>query len=337
MKIRFTFLFGALILVGGLTSCDSDEQVYSLDQPTNSLEIAATPISPTATWVLTATSVPTTVTPTLTPIPPFEILIELFEYDREQPLNIEILEEETRDSVVIQSLKYNGAESPNYHKPMRVTAYLVLPDGNGPFPAVFYLHAGGMSKDQYLDEAIFLAKQKVVCLLIDGPLSSIRSSRLDPFDWQNVRTYYIRTVIDVRRGIDLFESLPQVNPNKIGYVGHSYGATWAGVIAGVETRIKAYVIMAGAVEISKLDTPEVPELDAIRYLSYAAPTSYLFQFAEDDVFIDHDEAQLYFDSANEPKSILWYDTDHFTLQHVGQTDRLRWLSKQLGFYLRGLP
>ena len=52
-----------------------------------------------------------------------------------------------------------------------ISAYLVIPEGNGVFPAVLYLHAGGMSKDQFLEEAILLAQQGVVCLLIDGAKS----------------------------------------------------------------------------------------------------------------------------------------------------------------------
>jgi len=263
--------------------------------------------------------------------------VELFDYDRTHPLDMVVEAEEVRDGITIQSVKYYGADHPAYQRPLRVTAYLVLPPGDGPFPAILYLHAGMMTKDQYLDEAIFLAKQNVVCLLIDGPLSSTRSARLDPFDWQKVREYYIRTVVDVRRGFDLLESLPQVNPDELAYVGHSYGATWAGVIAGVETRIKAYVIMAGYAQVSENDTPQVPELDAIRYIGHAAPAAYLFQFAEHDAFIDEDEAWLYFNTANEPKTILWYDTDHFGLQFAGQADRLTWLSEQLGFTLEGLP
>jgi hypothetical protein len=117
----------------------------------------------------------------------------------------------------------------------------------------------------------------------------------------------------------------------MAYVGHSYGATWGGVLAGVETRLRAYVLMAGYAQVSENDTPQVPELDAIRYLGHAAPAAYLFQFAENDVFIDHTEAQLYFDTANEPKTMLWYDTDHFALQQASQADRLSWLGQQLGF------
>ena len=282
----------------------------------------------------TGTPRPTpTITPTPTQIPPYESLVGIFEYNDEHPVDLVVEAEEVREGVIVQTVKYYGAEHWAHHRPLRVTAYLVLPVGNGPFPALLYLHAGGMDKDQYLDEAVLLAKSGVVCLLIDGPISSVRGSRLDPFDLLKVRDAYIRTVIDLRRGVDVLESLPQVDPQRMAYVGHSYGATWGGVQAGLETRLRAYVLMAGYPQISENDTPQVPEMDAIRYLGFAAPAAYLFQFAEHDAFIDRDEAQLYFDTANEPKTMLWYDTDHFTLQHVSQADRLQWLGRWLGFYV----
>ncbi len=294
--------------------------------------------TPTPTETSTPSPTPTntpwptpSITPTPTPIPPYETLVEIFAYDQEFPVDLVVEAEEDREGVTVQTVKYNGTVHPTYHKAVRVSAYLVLPAGNGPFPAILYLHAGGMDKDQYLDEAILLAQHGVVCLVIDGPLSSVRSSRLDPFNVRAVREAYIRTVIDLRRGVDALESLPQVDPERMAYVGHSYGATWGGVLAGLETRLRAYVLMAGYAQVSENDTPEVPELDAIHYLGHAAPAAYLFQFAEDDVYIDREEAQLYFDTANEPKTMLWYDTDHLTLQHVGQADRLSWLGEQLRF------
>jgi dienelactone hydrolase len=326
-----------LILVSlALVGCNS-----SLETPLLATSPAETP-DPVFSPTLTSTQVPPTrtpqpdptITPTPTLIPPYETLVEIFEYDHEQPVDLVVEAEDTRDGVIVQNVKYYGAEHWAYHRPLRVTAYLVLPVGDGPFPALLYLHAGMMNKDQYLDEAVLLARSGVVCLLIDGPLSSSRGSRLDPFDLPKVRDAYIRTVIDLRRGVDLLESLPQVDPQRMAYVGHSYGATWGGVLAGLETRLQAYVLMAGYAQISENDTPQVPELDAIRYLGFAAPAAYLFQFAEHDAFIDRDEAQLYFDTANEPKTMLWYDTDHFTLQHVSQADRLNWLGSHLGFLIR---
>jgi len=357
VKSRFGMIVVIQCLVLFLVSCQTEQTAPTiiLDQ-INSLQPEISPshtatsttqqiISPTATTTSepsqtsTATEMPATntprptktITPTATDVPPYEILIDIFAYDQEFPVDLVIEAEEIQDGVIIQTVKYFGAENKIYQKALRVPAYLVLPEGNGPFPAILYLHAGMSSKDQYLDEAILLARNGVISLLIDGPISSSRGSRLDPFNIPVLRDAYIRTVIDIQRGIDLLETIPQVDNTRMAYVGHSYGATWGGVLAGLETRLKVYVLMAGYAQVSENDTPQVPELDAIRYLPYAAPAAYLFQFAQQDAFINQEEAQLYFDTANEPKTMLWYDIDHYNLQFLSQADRLAWLGEQLGF------
>lgn len=276
---------------------------------------------------LTPTPIPATPTATLEPTPEDEYaqMVWKFRYDASEPLDIEVIDEYYEGEVQVQEILYNGGDGE------RVPAYLVRPPGTGPFPAIIYLHAGGMDKDQYLPEGIMLAKMDVVSLLIEGPLGNNRIYKLSSLRGDVIRGAYINTVIEVRRGLDLLETLPEVDTDNIGYVGHSYGATWGGVLAGVETRIKAYVLMAGYAQVSENDTPEVPDLDAIHYIGHAAPAAILFQFAEVDYYIDPEEAQLYYDTASEPKTILWYYIDHLGLKDKGRVDRLMWLSEQLGF------
>ena len=160
-----------------------------------------------------------------TMIPPYETLGELFEYDHRKPVDLVVEAEETRDSIAIQTVKDYGAEHRAQHKALRAIAYLLFLEETGPFSAILYLHAGGMSKDQHLDEGVLLAQRGVVCLLIAGPLSSVRGSRPDPFYLPAVKEAYIRTGIDLQRGVDLPESMPQVDTTRMAYVGHNYDAT----------------------------------------------------------------------------------------------------------------
>lgn len=279
------------------------------------------PTPPTPTPILATP----TQTPEPTPKDEYAQLVWKFRYDADEPLDMEIIDEYVEGEVQVQEILYNGGDDE------RVPAYLVKPSDAGPYPAVLYLHAGAMDKDQYLPEAIILAEMDVVSLLIEGPLGINRVFKLGTLRGSVVRDAYIHTVIELRRGLDVLESLPEVDTSNIGYVGHSYGATWGGVLAGVETRVKAYVLAAGYAQVSENDTPEVPDLDAIHYIVYAAPAAFLFQFAEVDPFIDAEEAQLYFDTAPEPKTMLWYYIDHHGLKDKGREDRLIWLSEQLGF------
>ena len=50
----------------------------------------------------------------------------------------------------------------------------------------------------------------------------------------------------MRRGADLLLARPEVDPHRLAFVGHSYNATVGAILAGVDRRFKAYVLMAGA-------------------------------------------------------------------------------------------
>jgi hypothetical protein len=138
----------------------------------------------------------------------------------------------------------------------------------------------------------------------------------------------------------------------LGYVGHSYGATYGGVVAGIERRIAAYVLMAGDPALSEWmrttthsaimherETTPLDEyrayldalapLDASHYIGHAAPAHLLFQFARHDEFVSGERAERYFALASEPKRIAW---SACTRAFNGQARRERavFLSEQLG-------
>ena len=143
---------------------------------------------------------------------------------------------------------------------------------------------------------------------------------------------YVQLVMDLQRGVDLLTSRSDVDPKRIGYVGHSVGAVWGGVLAGVETRISAYVLMAGHARISRCAQCRVtvnPLLHAIYYIDQAAPAAVFFQFAEQDEYITREAALEYYEACSEPKRITWYNADH-ALNEQAQLDRVAWLSAQLG-------
>ena len=56
---------------------------------------------------------------------------------------------------------------------------------------------------------------------------------------------YIQMVMDLRRAVDVLISPKDVDTDRIGYVGHSLGATWGAPLAAAEKRIKVFVLMGG--------------------------------------------------------------------------------------------
>ncbi len=94
---------------------------------------------------------------------------------------------------------------------------VVIPDGSGPFPAVLYAHGGGGNRDWFLSDALALARNGYAGLLITGPDSR------EPFlpialTW-NARLDIKGTVqwaVDLRRGIDHLETLPEIDATRPG-------------------------------------------------------------------------------------------------------------------------
>lgn len=272
----------------------------------------------------------------------------LFEYDQHAPLEVAVASTQTRDGVMVQDITY---ASP---KGGKVPAYRILPAGPGPLAWLIFVHWGEGDREEFVDEAVALAGSVVVSLCIDAPHrrpDALRSPAYRPAEAPHEAE--IQLITDVRRGVDVLMAHEDVDAQRLGYVGHSYGATFGGALAAVEKRIKAYVLMAGWGSLTnsyRMTThpliaqeraatpPEVWErflrlmepLDAAQYIGHAAPSALFFQFARQDEFVTEQEALDYAQAASEPKLTKWYDCGH-AFNAEARQDRARWLSEQLQF------
>ena len=281
----------------------------------------------------------------------FRELQQMFAYDRSLPLEVKETRVQQKDGVRIHDISY---QSP---KGGRVTAYLVVPAGpRRKFAAVIFMHARPGSRNNFLPEALTLAKAGFVSLLLDAPFSRSGESKRD-FD-PNVtkpvadRDIYIQTVIDLRRGVDFLHSRSDVDRKRLGFVGHSFGGHTGAILAGVEKRIRAYIIMAGAPSLTEfLRTSTIPaivktrdsltkeqqenyfetlaDVDPINYIGHVAPAALFFQFGKTDFYPSEEKARLYSEKASKPKFIRFYEAGH-ALNDEAKRDRATWLSKELG-------
>jgi dienelactone hydrolase len=277
-------------------------------------------------------------------------LIQLFDYDKSVALDVKQAQVEEANGVKVFDVSY---ASP---KEGRVTAFLVVPPGTGPFPALLFGHWGPGNRTEFLPEAKLYAEAGTVSLMIDYPWTRPapwRRSTEGPDQPERDKELYIQAVVDLRRGIDLLLSLPNVDPARIGYVGHSYGAQWGAILSAVEKRIRASVLMGGVPDVAAIwidnDDPDVIEwrkkqgiekikkyagihsvLDAIQYVRYAAPTPLLFQFAMREQYFNEAAMKRYAEAASEPKTVKWYLTGHDLNDFQALIDRARWLQKNAG-------
>src|SRR5215471_10095429 len=289
----------------------------------------------------------------------YDQLVRHWDYDKNAALNIKQAAVQDRDGVKVYDLSYSspvgnrGAEvGPNGGV---VTAYLVVPAGRGPFPAVIYGHwcmPGSEKKNrtEFLDEAIVLAHYGVISLLPDHVI--VHSGFVEddtPLNEKQIAVE-VQQEVNLRRGVDLLVARKDVDPKRIAYVGHSCDAVAGGFLSGIEKRFKAFVIMAGGlsdevdkktkayedyrnkVGPEKLDAFEAkyPWMDPGKYVAHSGPAKMLLQYATDEPFLNADLARQYLEVVGGPKELKVYSAPH-ALNAEATRDRIAFLADQLSF------
>lgn len=275
---------------------------------------------------------------------------ELFTYDASKPMNLqELSSEETPDGVTIREISYD-AYDPSLNPVGIIDAYMVMPKGEGPFPCILYFHWLGSSnsnKKEFLEEATALAEQGIAGLLIDG----VFPWKQKPTELIKDKAMVVYQVIEVSRALDYITTLPDIDPERIGYVGHDYGSMFGAVLSGIDKRISNYIFIAGMGNFTDwfvrywphrdeggnlLDEAgkenyrlEMVDLDPVNYIKDAAPASIFFQFANTDSFITKEMADEFYEAASSPKEVKFYDGEHEMDSEQARLDREEWLIDNL--------
>jgi len=164
--------------------------------------------------------------------PPFSELKAMFAYDKTEPFDLREIPnlEQTMDGITFRcSYFQSGGET--------AAAYLALPEGEGPFPVVVYapgLKTMAMDSSGY---AVALAKKGYAALLIEEPTLPFSLA-----DAQGAIANYVEYGIQERRALDLLATMPEIDAQRIGFFGWSNGAIVGALLAGVDERVKAYVL-----------------------------------------------------------------------------------------------
>src|SRR6266853_1072144 len=299
-------------------------------------------------------------TPVQYPKPSYPDLLPRFDYDSHSGLDMRETDVKKRDKIRLIELNYSGASG------NRVPAYLLIPPGNGPFPAILWAHwlmkgSPLANKDEFLEEALVLAHSGVVSLLIDAPQArndwvEVKSSTLEQVKQQSEAAAH--QVIDLRRAVDLLSGRADVDRHRIAFVGHSWDAHVGAILAGVETRIGSYVLMASGysdeeeafasndpermARIKEVGEDNVREYfheyawdDPVYFLGHTDRESIFLQFATEDHISGGDAqqdkvlGQKYLDRFSaKDKKMEFYDAGH-ALNAAARLDRDRWLQKHL--------
>jgi dienelactone hydrolase len=265
----------------------------------------------------------------------------LFAYKRSVAFDLKEVSIREQDGVTIRDVDY-AAYTPERG---RIKAYLIRPSGKGPFAGVLFFHWYGApngNRNQFIDEAVALARQGTASLLIQGYFPWA----VEPKDAQVDRRRVIDETIEVRRALDLLLAQPGVDKKRIGFVGHDYGAMYGAIASGVDKRVKTYILVAGIGSFSNwsLDywlakndagskeayRQALKPIDPITQVAHAGPATLLFQFANADEHIKREAALAFADAASKPKEVKWYEGKHELNVEAARRDRREWLTRQLG-------
>lgn len=262
-----------------------------------------------------------------------------FKYDRSKPVKLEVVHSKTENGLMIEEVEWSVTTG------QRADALMIRPEkGKKPAPLVVLQHWGGGTKEDFRADAIAFAKKGFYAVSVDAPwLWSTFDTSAD-----RLRVYpdnIINSVKAIRQLVDWYYNLKD-SPKKVYYIGHSYGATLGGLLAGVEPRIKAAVLMAGLASVSNSMTDDPKGFwdrdkaerkalfDSVKYrLSLMEPELFInrskarifHQAASNDQLLTRQQSERYIKATRHPDKVKWYPTDHLFKSDSARNDRLNWI------------
>jgi cephalosporin-C deacetylase-like acetyl esterase len=160
-----------------------------------------------------------------------------------------------------------------------------------------------------------------------------------------------QAIIDVRRAFDVLTARDDIDPERLGFVGHSWGASLGAVLAAVDERPSSLVLIAPRPSWTGFLTDDPPlwvnayhhrvgdeawstyltamaPLDATAEIDRVDARRLYLQYGTRDDVIPTDVARQLVNAA-EGARVDWYPADH-ALSDAATADRIGWLVTQFG-------
>lgn len=254
--------------------------------------------------------------------------LEFYEYDRDLPFPTQLSEVKDYGSYMAFDVKLESAHD------QVVPSIYVRPKGKGPHPALVFLHGRGGSRKDIGSIAPFVTGAGYAGIAIDCQYHGDRNPRNGNIYSQYAysdRDAMIQTVVDGRRAVEFLESRQEIDPERIGLLGGSMGGILGTLLAAVEKRIRASVLLVAGgnwavlaaksqhndakslrelkVDLAKFARVMAP-VDPINFVDLISPRPVLFQLGRKDDIVPAETGRMLFEAAKEPKEVDWYDAGH---------------------------
>lgn len=193
-------------------------------------------------------------------------------------------------SGLVQDVYYEG--EPLDGKPTRVFAYYAQPEGNGPFPAMVLVHGGGGKA--FPEWATLWAERGYAAVamdtagcgpdgkkLPDGGPGQGHDEKFAPFgDDELGKMWTYHAVAAVVRGHSLLAARPEVDPQRVGITGISWGGYLTCIVTGIDDRLRVSVPVYGCGFLHENSAwfdilQAMPAEQRDRWVKYFDPSQYL--------------------------------------------------------------
>ncbi|HEX6573942.1 MAG TPA: dienelactone hydrolase family protein [Gemmatimonadaceae bacterium] len=270
----------------------------------------------------------------------------MFAYNVNAPLNLQKTVESNTNGIEVSTISFDSPDGGT------VKGLLIDPVTRSSLrPGVVLMH--GMPGTARNVEAAGrqLAQYGAVVIAIDAPFNRRPGStlRLIPED----RAEQIQLMKDLQRAVDVLRSRPNVDDDRIAYVGFSYGGAMGALFFGIEPRLKAAALVVGdGGLVSHMTDPEdfsfmsslscatrvswfkaMAPIEPIRFIAQGSGRPLLLQNGRLDELVPVADAEELQKAAPEPKTIKWYEAGH-SLNQQAVLDRLDWLHDHIGIDAR---
>jgi dienelactone hydrolase/predicted Ser/Thr protein kinase len=269
----------------------------------------------------------------------FQAYLAQFSYDW-TPLNVEIeSRDESAEDWIHEKVTFDGV-----HGEERIPVHIFLPTRSSPpHQAVLYFpgstsvyRKSSEDLEQYIEFVYYLRNivkdgRAVIYPVYKGTFER-QDARLTPIHHSAPTRLFTEYMIDLaqefQRCVDYLESRPDMDGDRIAYLGMSWGGVLAPVILAVEGRIETAVLAIGGAEADAL-----PEVNAVNYLPRVKTPVLMLNGRYDMNIVYETMVQPMYELLGTPpehKKLVLYDTDHYLPKVEAAREILAWLDRYLG-------
>ncbi len=228
----------------------------------------------------------------------------LFAYSANAPLGLQEAVESTNNGVEVRVISFDSPDGG------RVTGLLFDPVTRSSLrPGIVLMHGMPGTARSMAAQGQLLAEHGAVAIAIDAPFAR-RGGQPVGFTTQD-RTEQIQLIKDLQRAVDVLRARPNVDDERIAYLGISYGGAMGALFVGIERRLKAAVLVVGdGGLVSHFTGPEdsnllaglscatrvnwfeaMTPIEPIRFVGQASPTALLLQNGRLDTLVPVADAE----------------------------------------------